>query len=177
MKTPRKAVFLDRDGVLNVDKSYLYRPEDVEWVEGAREAVARLNREGWMVIVVTNQSGVARGYYGEEDVVRLHEWMNREIGRLGGHIEAFYYCPHLEGAPVAKYNRKCSCRKPAPGMILEAMQDYHIDPENAFLIGDSPRDVEAAERAGIPGYLFTGGSLNEFVTKCLKAGEHTEYGK
>ena len=117
----KKAIFFDRDGVLNEDDGYVHSMDRLGWGEGAREAVARLSKEGWLLFVVTNQSGVARGYYTEEDVRLLHEEMNEEFRRYGGEITEFFYCPHLPGAKVARYDKVCSCRKPAPGMILEAM--------------------------------------------------------
>ena len=163
-----KLCLLDRDGVLNVDKAYLYKPEAVEWVEDSLKAIAWLNRKGIKVAVVTNQSGVARGYFSESDVIKLHIWMQEEVQKAGGIISAFYYCPHLPGAPVKEYDRDCNCRKPKPGMILQALHDFGVKPENAFMAGDSPRDVEAAEAAGVRGYLYHGGSLLEFMQGILK---------
>ncbi len=163
-----KLCLLDRDGVLNVDKAYLYKPEAVEWVEDSLKAIAWLNRKGIKVAVVTNQSGVARGFFSESDVIKLHAWMQEEAQKAGGIISAFYYCPHLPGAPVKEYDRDCNCRKPKPGMILQALHDFGVKPENAFMAGDSPRDVEAAEAAGVRGYLYPGGSLLEFVQGILR---------
>ncbi|MGN0955122.1 D-glycero-alpha-D-manno-heptose-1,7-bisphosphate 7-phosphatase [Dialister sp.] len=163
----KKAVFFDRDGVLNEDDGYVHSMKDLRWVPGAREAAARLTKEGWLLFVVTNQSGVARGYYTEEDVIRLHEAMNREIESYGGEITEFFYCPHLPGAPIPRYDRVCSCRKPAPGMILKALSKYGLDPKRCFLFGDGQRDIEAAERAGIRGFLFPGGNLDAFIQKTL----------
>lgn len=163
----RPAAFLDRDGVINVDIGYLHRPEDCRWIEGAVEAIRRLNDLGYLVVVVTNQAGVARGYYGEADVQRLHDWMNRQFRAAGAHVDAFYYCPcHPEGT-VPAYSRKSDRRKPAPGMILEAIRDWRIDTAASFLIGDKDSDLEAARRAGIPGYLFTGEGLGALVEEAL----------
>ena len=159
---------LDRDGVLNIDKDYLHKAEEVEWIPGSREAIVWLNRQGFQVVVVTNQSGVARGYFTEDDVKKLHVWMADEVKKAGGEIAAFYYCPHLPGATVKQYDVDCSCRKPRPGMILQALADFNVQPDNAFLIGDSPRDVEAAEAAGVKGYLYAGGSLLDLAQKILK---------
>ena len=159
----KKLCLLDRDGVLNVDKAYLHKAEDVEWIPGSLEAIAWLKKQGILVAVVTNQSGVARGYFTEDTVRKLHAWMQAEMKKSGGEIAAFYYCPHLPGAAVKQYDVECKCRKPKPGMILQALKDFNIFPENAFLIGDSTRDVEAAEAAGVRGYLYTGGSLLEYV--------------
>lgn len=164
----KKLCLLDRDGVLNVDKAYLHRVEDVEWEPGCLETLAWLKGQGYQVAVVTNQSGVARGYFTEADVVKLHAWMQTEAERAGGAIAAFYYCPHLPGAPVKEYDVNCACRKPKPGMILQALQDFGVQPEDAFLVGDSLRDVEAAEAAGVRGFLYQGGSLLAFVQKVLQ---------
>lgn len=164
----RRAVFLDRDGVLNVDTHYLHRIADVIWVPGAKEAVALLTRLEYDLFIVTNQSGVARGYYTEEDVQLLHEWMCQQLAGAGGKITAVYYCPFLEGAPVEKYNKKSSWRKPAPGMILQAARDYPVDLSRSFMIGNGVRDIECAHAAGIDGYLFQGGRLDDFVRKILE---------
>lgn len=163
----KKAVFFDRDGVLNVDSGYLHSMDQLQWIDGARETIAWLTGEGWLTFVVTNQSGVARGYYSEQDVRNLHLEMNKAFKQYGGRITEFYYCPHLPGAIVSRYNKVCSCRKPAPGMILEAMQKYGLSTERCFLFGDGERDIEAAQRAGIRGFLFRGGNLESFVRKML----------
>lgn len=162
MRQPR-LVLLDRDGVLNMDKGYLYRKQDLEWVPGSREALKELAEAGIPVAVVTNQSGVARGYYGEKDVLLLHSWMVAQIRKAGGDIARFYYCPHHKEGKVAEYAVDCDCRKPKPGMVLRALEELFVAPEDAILIGDSPRDVEAAEAAGVTGYLFQGGDLREFL--------------
>lgn len=161
----RKAVFFDRDGVLNVDKAYLYKIEELEWVDGAVEAVAYLTRLGYLVFVVTNQSGIARGYYTVAEMEMLHRHMVTEIAAGGGKIEKFYYCPHLPTGTVTEYAVDCDCRKPKPGLILQALQEYAVDMEKSFLIGDKKRDVEAAEAAGIKGYLFKQGDLLDFVKR------------
>lgn len=162
-----KAVFFDRDGVLNVDVAYLYKIEDLRWIEGAREAVAYLTQQGYKIFIVTNQSGIARGYYTVEQMERLHSYMQQEIAAYGGRIDKIYYCPHHPEGSVAQYTCSCSCRKPKPGMLLQAFAEYDIDKEQSFLIGDGKRDVEAAEAAGVKGYLFTGGNLLDFVKKIV----------
>jgi D-glycero-D-manno-heptose 1,7-bisphosphate phosphatase len=159
----RPAAFFDRDGVLNVDKGYLYRREDFEWIPGAIEAVKRLNDCGYLVFVVTNQSGVARGYYREEDVVRLHGWMNDELAKHGARIDKFYYCPHYTEGAALEYVKACECRKPLPGLILTAFTEWEVDREKSFLIGDKDSDLAAAAAAGITGYKFTAGNLDEFL--------------
>lgn len=166
MEAP-KAVFFDRDGTLNVDTGYAHKPEELQWIPGARDIVADLTRAGWLVFVVTNQSGVARGYYTEDEVRRFHTYMNEEFAKCGGHVTAFYYCPHLVGAKVKRYDKDCDCRKPKPGMILRTLSEYHIPKDRAFMFGDGARDVEAAENAGIRGFLFPGGNLEDFVKQHL----------
>ena len=163
-----KAVFFDRDGVLNVDVDYLYKIEDLVWVDGAREALAYLSKLGYKICVVTNQSGVARGYYTIEDMNKLHAHMASELEKAGAKVEKFYYCPHHKEGKVAEYAIDCDCRKPKPGMLLRAFAENDLEKEACFLIGDSKRDVEAAEAADIKGYLFKGGSLLEFVKNIVE---------
>lgn len=163
-----KAVFLDRDGVLNVDVDYLYKIDDFQWVDEAPEALVYLVKQGYHLFVVTNQSGIARGYYTVDDMQQLHAHMQQELQKYGVLIEKFYYCPHHQEGKVAEYAIECDCRKPKPGMLLQAMAEYAIDKEQSFLIGDSKRDIEAAQAAGIKGYLFTGGSLLQFVKNIIK---------
>lgn len=162
-----KAVFFDRDGVLNVDKDYLYRIEDFEWQADAMQAIKFLKERGYFVAVVTNQSGVARGYYTEQDVHCLHSYMQEELGKINTQIDAFYHCPHLAGGSVPAYAVECECRKPAPGMIVQACAEHDIDPQQSFLVGDKKRDIQAGEAAGVASYLYTGGSLLEFVQKIV----------
>lgn len=163
-----KAVFLDRDGVLNVDVDYLYKIDDFQWVDEAPEALVYLVKQGYQLFVVTNQSGIARGYYTVDDMQKLHTYMQQELQKYGVQIEKFYYCPHHKEGKVTEYAIECDCRKPKPGMLLQAMEEYAIDKEQSFLIGDSKRDIEAAQAAGIQGYLFTGGSLLQFVQNIIK---------
>jgi D-glycero-D-manno-heptose 1,7-bisphosphate phosphatase len=163
-RPPRPALFLDRDGVLNEDRGFVYRWEDFRWIPGAREVVAAFNRAGWLVIVVTNQSGVGRGFYSEEAVNVLHARMSEDLASAGAHIDAFYYAPHHPDAPVEAYRHPDPpLRKPNPGMILQALQDWPIDREASLLIGDKPSDLEAALRAGVRGVLFEGGDLRQFL--------------
>lgn len=162
-----KAVFFDRDGVLNVDSGYVHCPKDFQWIDGAEEAIAYLNSRHWLVIVVTNQSGVARGYYTEKDVQNLHQYMNDMLKKKGGWIDAFYYCPYLKGATIPEYDRDSEDRKPRPGMILKGLKKYNVPLSRAFLYGDGERDIEAAHRAGIQGFLFSSHNLFDFVKSTL----------
>jgi D-glycero-D-manno-heptose 1,7-bisphosphate phosphatase len=160
----RPALFLDRDGVLNEDRGFVSRWEDFRWIPGAKDAVAAFNRAGWLVIVVTNQSGVGRGYYTEDAMHALHARMREDLAKAGGHIDAFYYAPQHPQAPLETYRHPDPpLRKPNPGMILQALAEWPIDRETSLLIGDKPSDLEAALRAGIRGVLFEGGDLSEFL--------------
>lgn len=166
---PRPALFLDRDGVLNEDPGYVHRWEDFRWISGAREAVAAFNRAGWWVFVVTNQSGVGRGYYAEDDVVALHAKMSEELEAAGARIDAFYYCPHHPEAAVEAYRHPDPPdRKPNPGMILRALREHPVDVARSLMVGDKQADMEAARRAGVRGRLFEGGDLMEFLAKELE---------
>jgi len=163
-----KAVFFDRDGVLDVDEGYLFRPEELKWIPGARESVVYLTKLGYKVFVVTNQSGIARGFYTVEQMNKLHDFMQAELQKLGGSITKFYYCPHhpTKGT-VPQYSIECNCRKPKPGMILKAFAEYDLDKDNSFLVGDMPKDLAAAKAAGLRGYQFAGGDLLEFIKHIL----------
>lgn len=159
----RSVLFLDRDGVLNIEKNYLYRPEDFEWVEGAVDVIRRRNDRGDAVVVVTNQAGVARGMYGEDDVRDLHSYIQEDLYARGAFVDAFYYCPYHEAATVDQYRVKNHPnRKPNPGMLLTAARDLNLDMSRAIMIGDMETDVAAAEAASIKGYLFKGGDLSAF---------------
>lgn len=161
----RPALFLDRDGVLNEDRGYVYRWEDFHWIAGARETVAAFNAAGWLVIVVTNQSGVGRGYYTEDAMHALHARMAEDLAAAGAHIDAFYHAPqHPEALTDAYRHPDPPLRKPNPGMILQALQDWPIDRETSLMIGDKPSDLEAALRAGVRGVLFEGGNLAQFLS-------------
>jgi D-glycero-D-manno-heptose 1,7-bisphosphate phosphatase len=158
------AVILDRDGVLNVDRGYVGEVARLEWVAGAQQAVRRLNDAGLLVIVATNQSGVARGMFDLAAVEAVHAQMRADLAVVGARIEAFYVCPYLPDAPVAEFaHLDHPDRKPNPGMILRAIADWSIDPDRALVIGDNARDLEAGRRAGVKGVLFPGGDLARFI--------------
>ena len=167
MPAPRPALFLDRDGVINVDDNYVYRVEDFEWIEGARETIARFNAMDWLVFVVTNQSGIARGYYTEEQMQTLHDWITVELAAAGAHIDRIYHCPFHEEGTIARYTRDSYDRKPKPGMLIRAMTDFPVIKERSFLIGDKQADLDAAKAAGVRGFLFSGGNLSSFADWAL----------
>ena len=145
----RPAVIFDRDGTLNRDHGYTHRVAGFEWLPAVRETIKLLNDLGYLVIVVTNQAGVARGYYTEDDVRELHVWMNRDLRRLGAHIDAFYFCPHHPTEGNVPYVQTCDCRKPASGLIVAAVREWNIDVGRSFGVGDKESDRIACEAAGI----------------------------
>jgi D-glycero-D-manno-heptose 1,7-bisphosphate phosphatase len=162
------AVFLDRDGVLNVDTGFACSPEEFAFTEDAPAAVKRLNDLGYLVIVVTNQSGIGRGLFNEDRFVEFTRWIEAELRSRGAHIDATYYCPHHPTEASPPYLLACACRKPEPGMLLDAIADWGIDASRSAFIGDAERDLEAARRAGVRGLLFEGGSLLEFVERAVQ---------
>jgi D-glycero-D-manno-heptose 1,7-bisphosphate phosphatase len=162
----RSALFLDRDGVINVDHGYVHRPDQFEFVPGIF-ALARFwtNELRRPIVVVTNQSGIGRGYFDESAYADLTRWMcNRFVAERTA-IARVYHCPFHPLHGIGEYRRDHPWRKPNPGMILQALADWPIDPEASLLIGDKPSDLEAALRAGIRGVLFEGGDLKEFLEK------------
>jgi D-glycero-D-manno-heptose 1,7-bisphosphate phosphatase len=159
----RPAVFFDRDGVLNVDHGYVHRPDQIEWIPGSKQAIKLFNDAGYFVFVVTNQAGVARGYYSEDDVHALHRWMAAELRPAGAHVDCFEFCPHHPEGTVERYRRTSERRKPAPGMLLDCLQHWPVNKHESFLIGDKESDLQAASAAGIAGHLFPGGDLRTFI--------------
>lgn len=159
-----RAIFFDRDGVLNEEVGYLWEIEKFKWIDGAREAIKFCNERGLLAIVVTNQSGIARGLYTSREVDALHNFMQKSLAELGAHIDGFYYCPHHPD-----FSGECDCRKPKPGLIRKACEDFKINPAQSILFGDSARDIEAAQAAGLrDGILFTGGNLFEVVKAAIE---------
>jgi D-glycero-D-manno-heptose 1,7-bisphosphate phosphatase len=158
MSVPRRrAVFLDRDGTINVDHGYVCRAEEFEIIPGAPEAIRRLRDAGFQVIVVTNQAGIARGYYGETELHALHSHLDRELERSGTAIDAYYYCPHHPEQGIGPFRRDCDCRKPLPGMLRQAATDRAIDLEGSYLVGDKLSDILAGLAAGCaPILVLTG---------------------
>ncbi len=162
-KKKDKACFFDRDGVLNKDTGYLYKKEEFEWIAGAPQAISLLKSKKFKVIVVTNQSGIERGFFKKGDVDNLHKWMNIELKNLNNtYIDDFYYSGELPD------KNNISRRKPSPKMIEEAFIDHNLDPEQCFLVGDKKSDLDAAENAKIRGFLFEGPNLLVKIENILK---------
>jgi D,D-heptose 1,7-bisphosphate phosphatase len=160
---PRKAAFIDRDGVINEERAFVHKIEDFAFVPGAIEALRELQAAGYLLVVITNQSGIARGLYTEADYLSLTEHMRERLSSAGVNLDAMEYCPHLPDAPVARYRLDCECRKPKPCMLLRAMTALGIDPRASILIGDRVSDIEAGRRAGV-GRCFlvrSGNALSE----------------
>lgn len=139
-----KALFLDRDGVVNVEKNYLYKVDDFELMDGILDVCRHYEAKGYLIIIVTNQSGISRGYYTQEDFNRLSQWMIEYFKSLGVTITHIYHCPHHESI-----DGNCDCRKPEPGMFLDAQRDFDLDMANSVMIGDNERDIQASIRAGV----------------------------
>ena len=163
----RPAVFLDRDGVLNHDDNYVGTPDRFRWIDGAKDAVRLMNDRGYYVFVVTNQAGVARGHYEEEDVAALHRWIGEELRYEGAAIDDWRYCPYHPEGTVERYRSTHAWRKPEPGMLQDLMVSWPVDRERSILIGDKESDCEAARAAGVQPFLFTEGNLRDFVADRL----------
>lgn len=144
----KKAIFLDRDGTLNIDYGYVHDIDHFHFIEGSIEALKALQEMGYALVLVTNQSGIARGYFTEEEFNQLTEWMDWSLEDRGVHLDGIYYCPHHPKG-VGKYKKECDCRKPKPGLLLEAMADLGIDPKKSIMIGDKLDDIIAGKQANV----------------------------
>ncbi len=164
MSDRKPAVFLDRDGVINVDTGYIGNPCDFVLIDGAAQAIALLNRRGYLVFVVTNQSGIGQGFYSENDFEGVTRHMNRLLADEGAHITDIRHCPFHPEAALERYRADHPWRKPAPGMILDLLENWQVDLDSSFLIGDSERDLDAAGAVGLDAYLFQGGNLMSFLS-------------
>jgi D-glycero-D-manno-heptose 1,7-bisphosphate phosphatase len=166
----RPGAFLDRDGVLIVDCGYPHRPDQLILIPGAAEAVKRLNAAGYVVVIVTNQSGVARGLFSEEVMHGFNALLVARLAEAGARIDAVYACPfHAEAVDDRYRHPDHPDRKPNPGMLLKAVAEHDLDPARSLMIGDQPSDMEAARRAGVVGYRFEGGNLDDLVVAALSS--------
>lgn len=171
-----KAVFLDRDGTINADKGYLYKIEDFAFLPGVPEALSMLQRAGYLLIVLSNQSGIARGYYTEQDYQKLNAWMLTELKRKGIRIAGSYYCPHHPQAAVERYRKVCNCRKPETGMFEAAVRDHDLDLTACYAIGDRLRDCAICTAGGCRGFLIGGSEKPEVIEKVKRgAVENVAY--
>ena len=158
----KRACFLDRDGVINVDKNYVYNISDFEWIEGAQNAIKYLRDKNFYIFIVTNQSGIARGLYSEQEVKKLHQFINSELMKIGTLIDDFFISPYHPNFPDF-YSDLSNLRKPDTGMLKLAQKKWNFDKSKSFMIGDQETDMQCAKRFGIEGYLFNTGNLYDFV--------------
>lgn len=160
-----RAVFLDRDGTINEDVGYLSRLEDLKIYDNAAEAIRLIKEKGFLAIVITNQSGVARGFFDEDFIVTVHNKMNEYLQERGTSLDALYYCPHHPLYGNEQYRKECPCRKPRPGLLLKAAEDFDIDLKGSYVVGDMPRDMDIARRVGARGVMVkTGYGKNVVAT-------------
>jgi len=176
METKTKAIFLDRDGVINVDTGYPHRIEDCQLIPGAGAAIRRARAAGYMICVVTNQGGIALGYYDEAALHRFNTHLQGLLAESGAGIDAMAFCPHHPESPDPA-KRQCACRKPAPGMILDLAARYGIDPDQSAMIGDRATDLEAGRAAGLRAFLFDGGNLDTLMRDVLAILEEDRDGQ
>ena len=171
-----RAVFLDRDGVITQDPPhYAHRIDQLKLIPKSAEAIRILNKNQFKVVVVSNQSGVARGYYQEKDVEIYNSAMKKELEEGGAHIDAIYYCPHYPEADVEAYRIVCDCRKPEPGMLKRAEKDFNLDLKGSFLVGDKIIDIDAGYRAGCKTILVLTGHGNDELKKNEKTNIKPDY--
>lgn len=167
-----KAVFLDRDGTIVEDTGYLNHPVQVRFLPGAVDAVKKLNEAGYKVIVITNQSGVARGLFSEDMLQTIDKHVQKAILNGGAHLDGIYYCPHHPEHGVYPYKQACECRKPHPGLIKKAAKELAIDLASSFMVGDHNTDITAGQRAGVKTILITTGRGKEEKGELKSPPEH-----
>lgn len=171
MKRKVKIAFLDRDGVINSKKingGYIGNIKDFIWMTGAKKTIKYLKRNNYKVVIVTNQSGIARGYFSIKDVYKLHRYLKNELKRFGTFVDKIYFCPYHKDGVIKKYKINSTMRKPKNGMFLKASKVWNIDKKNSFMIGDQKTDMEFAKKSKIKGYFFNQKNLFIFIKKILK---------
>jgi D-glycero-D-manno-heptose 1,7-bisphosphate phosphatase len=162
----KQAVFLDRDGVITQEPPhYAYQLKQLKLIPGSAEAIRSLNENDFAVIMVSNQAGIARGYYGEDDAARFNQALARKLAKKGARIDAIYICPHHPEAVIEKYRLECDCRKPKPGMLKTAEKELELDLEQSFMVGDKSIDIEAGKRAGCRTILVKTGFGSEEIQR------------
>jgi D-glycero-D-manno-heptose 1,7-bisphosphate phosphatase len=166
-----KVVFFDRDGVLNKDTGYVHKSRDFIWLNGAKKAIKYLNNNNYKIIIITNQSGIGRGYYKEKNVVALHRWINKDLKKIKAKIDDFYFCPFHYKNGIGKYKKRSFDRKPNPGMIFKAIKKWNVNKEKSFMIGDSLNDKIAAKRANIKFFYKKNYSLLKQIKEILPYNE------
>ena len=152
----KRALFLDRDGVINIDKGYVFKKEDIQFFDGIFELVKEANKNNYLVIVVTNQAGIGRGFYTEKDFLSLSDWIKEQFNKNNSNIDHIYYSPFHPVHGIGKYKLDSELRKPNPGMFLKAKEDYKVDLRNSIMVGDNETDLIAADRAGIKNIIYFG---------------------
>lgn len=159
----KPAIFLDRDGTINIDHGYVHTSDDFQFIEGTIEALAELKKMGYLLVLVTNQSGIGRGLFTEDQFMHLTEWMDWSLADRGVDIDGIYFCPHHPEATIDEYRQVCECRKPQPGMFLEAQKYLDIDMGASYMVGDKKEDMLAAAAAGVGHKILvkTGKSVTE----------------
>lgn len=170
MANLRPALFLDRDGIINVDTDFLHKSEDVVFVDGIFDVIRRARSMGYAVIIVTNQSGIGRGFYTEEQFHTLMDWMCRELGSRGCDIDGVYFSPYHPVHGLGDYKKDTDCRKPGPGMLVRAAEEHGLDLSRSLMIGDRCSDIGAAATAGVPVRFFLTGTE---AAPCPAEPEHT----
>ena len=165
-----KVVFLDRDGTINIDKHYLHKIEEFEFLPGAVEGMKKLQDLGYLLVIITNQSGIARGYYSEKQYKELEQWMIEELRSRGVYISGTYYCPHLPNASIKEYAIFCECRKPRLGLFEKAIQEHNIDVKHSIAIGDKNRDLEICKNGMTRGFLVYSKQKTQGKITCIEGG-------
>lgn len=170
MKKKTKIAFLDRDGVINsckINKGYIGRTRDFKWIKGAKKTIKLLKANNYKIIIVTNQSGIARGYFSIKDVYKVHRYIKAELKKIGTFVDKIYFCPYHKDGVIKKYKRISILRKPRIGMFLKANKIWNVDKKNSFMIGDQITDMQFAKKAGIKGYFFDQTDLYKFIRNII----------